>query len=130
MTFNNESRRTIFIVDDEPGFRELLRERLSREGWDVVEAVNIAEVFPLLEETTPDVLVLDHSMPGISGMEAGRILARNNFPAPIVLLSAYLTPELRRECTELGMHAVDKIDGEELVVTCHELFAAAPVPSS
>jgi CheY-like chemotaxis protein len=113
---------TILIVDDEPGFREMLHHRLSAEGWSVVEAATVAELFPILEETPPDILVLDHSMPGITGLDAARVLVRNGFEAPIVLFSAYLTPELKATCRELGLHPVDKINGEELVVTCYELL--------
>jgi two-component system response regulator MprA len=123
-------RRTILIVDDEPGFRELLQHRLAEEGWQVIQAATVAELFPILEETPPDVLVLDHSMPGITGLDAARILVRNGFEPPIVLFSAYLTQELKTTCRELGLHPVDKINGEELVVTCYELLEETePVPT-
>ncbi len=125
----NDGRPTppvILVVDDDQWFREMLAARLSQEGWQVVEAATVAELFPLLEETPPDVLVLDHSMPGITGLDAARVLIRNDFDQPIVLFSAYLSPELKATCRELGVHAVDKINGEELVVTCYELLDAEP----
>jgi CheY-like chemotaxis protein len=115
-------RPTILLVDDEPGFREMLQHRLAEEGWQVLQAATVAELFPLLEETPPDVLVLDHSMPGITGLDAARILVRNGFEPPIVLFSAYLTPELKATCREIGVYPVDKLNGEELVVTCYELL--------
>jgi CheY-like chemotaxis protein len=121
-------RSTILIVDDEPGFREMLQHRLAAEGWQVLQAATVAELFPLLEETPPDVLVLDHSMPGITGLDAARILVRNGFEPPIVLFSAYLTPELKATCREIGVYPVDKINGEELVLTCYELLEE-PVPT-
>ena len=83
----------------------------------------------MLDETEPDVLVLDHSMPGITGLDAARVLLRNGFTAPIVLFSAYLSPELKQTCRELGLLAVDKINGEELVVTCYELLESQAAPS-
>ncbi len=53
---------------------------------------------------------------------------RNDFEQPIVLFSAYLTPELKATCRELGIHPVDKLNGEELVVTCWDLLEEkAPV---
>jgi CheY-like chemotaxis protein len=123
-----DGRQTILIVDDEPGFREMLQHRLATEGWQVLQAATVAELFPLLEETPPDVLVLDHSMPGITGLDAARILVRNGFEPPIVLFSAYLTPELKATCREIGVYPVDKINGEELVLTCYELLEE-PVPT-
>ena len=121
---------TILIVDDEPGFREMLDHRLTAEGWKVIEAATVAELFPILEETPPDILVLDHSMPGITGLDAARVLVRNGFDKPIVLFSAYLTPELKATCRELGLHPIDKMNGEELVLICWELLEETePVPT-
>jgi CheY-like chemotaxis protein len=116
---------TILVVDDEQGFRDLLRMRFAQDGWIVLEASTMAEAFPICRQMQPDVLVLDHSMPGLTGIEAGRILVRDGFGAPIVLFSAYLTPELREDCRALGLHAVDKINWEELVLTCTELYESS-----
>src|SRR5918996_6025955 len=122
---------TILVVDDEQGFRDLLKTRFAAEGWIVLQASTMAEAFPICRQMAPDVLVLDHSMPGLTGIEAGRILVRDGFQAPIVLFSAYLTPELREDCRVLGLHPVDKINFEELILTCTELYessrAAQPV---
>jgi CheY-like chemotaxis protein len=113
---------TILVVDDEQGFRDLLKTRFAAEGWIVLQAASMAEAFPICRQMPPDVLVIDHSMPGLTGIEAGRILVRDGFPSPIVLFSAYLTPELKEDCRALGLHAVDKINWEELVLTCRELL--------
>ncbi len=127
---SHNGQPTILVVDDERGFRDLLRTRFAEEGWIVLEAATMAEAFPICRQMEPDVLVLDHSMPGLTGIEAGRILVRDGFGSPIVLFSAYLTPELKEDCRALGLHAVDKINWEELVLTCQELVearqAAAP----
>jgi hypothetical protein len=56
------------------------------------------------------------------------VLLRNHFEPPIVIFYAYLTPELKETCRELGLHAVDKINTEELVVTCHELLERERIP--
>jgi CheY-like chemotaxis protein len=124
---------TILVVDDEQGFRDLLKARFAAEGWIVLQAASMAEAFPICRQMPPDVLVVDHSMPGLTGIEAGRILVRDGFASPIVLFSAYLTPELKEDCRALGLHAVDKINWEELVLTCRELLetqrAAAPAAS-
>jgi CheY-like chemotaxis protein len=112
---------SVLVVDDEQGFRDLLRSRFETDGWIVLEASTMADAFPICRQMPPDVLVLDHSMPGLTGIEAGRILLRDGFQSPIVLFSAYLTPELREDCRAFGLHPVDKINFEELVLTCTEL---------
>jgi CheY-like chemotaxis protein len=121
---SNGGRPTVLVVDDQPAVRELLEIRLRDEGWAVKQATTMAEAFPICEATPPDVLVLDHSMPGMTGIEAGRLLLREGFPSPIVIFSAYLTRELKDDCRALGLHAVDKINWEELLLTCRELLAA------
>jgi CheY-like chemotaxis protein len=119
---SHNGQPTVLVVDDEQGFRDLLRTRFVAEGWIVLEAGTMADAFPICRQMPPDVLVLDHSMPGLTGIEAGRILVRDGFQSPIVLFSAYLTPELREDCRALGLHPVDKINFEELVLTCTELI--------
>jgi CheY-like chemotaxis protein len=122
---------TVLIVDDEQGFRDLLKTRFTNAGWIVLEAATMADAFPICRQLPPDVLVLDHSMPGLTGIEAGRILVRDGFRSPIVLFSAYLTPELREDCRVLGLHPVDKINFEELILTCTELVEQlAVLPAS
>ena len=119
---------TLIVIDDEPDFRAILQTRLGAEGWRVLQAGDIAGLYELLDENEPDVLVLDHSLPGITGIDAAKVLLRNRFEPPIVIFSAYLTPELKETCRELGLQAVDKISMEELVVTCYELLERERVP--
>jgi CheY-like chemotaxis protein len=121
----NGRRPTVLIVDDEDAFRELLETRLEDKGWSVMQAASMAEAFPICEESPPDVLVLDYSMPGMTGVEAGRMLVREGFASPIVVFSAYLTRELKEDCRALGLHAVDKINWEELLLTCEELLESS-----
>jgi CheY-like chemotaxis protein len=127
---SNGRRPTVLVVDDQPAVRELLEIRLRDEGWAVKKAASMAEAFPICEATPPDVLVLDHSMPGMTGIEAGRILLREGFASPVVIFSAYLTHELKDDCHALGLHAVDKINWEELLLTCRELLAAQRAKSA
>jgi CheY-like chemotaxis protein len=122
---SNGGRPTVLVVEDEPAVREVLEIRLRDEGWAVKQAATMAEAFPICEATPPDVLVLDHSMPGMTGIEAGRLLVREGFASPIVIFSAYLTRELKDDCHALGLRAVDKINWDELVLTCRELLLAS-----
>lgn len=82
-------RRTICVVDDDPQQRKLIADILIPLGFAVVEASNGHECLEILKHTHADIVILDVSMPGISGWETARRLkasAQNNIP--ILMLSA------------------------------------------
>lgn len=60
----------VLIVDDSVPFRSALRLSLEDEGFEVVgEAGDGAQALALLEETKPDVMVVDLQMPGMDGLK-------------------------------------------------------------
>ena len=65
--------------------------------------------------TPPDVIVLDHMMPGMTGIETALILRGAGFANPIVLFSAYLGPELHDSARELDLMQVSKIDTRAII---------------
>src|SRR3954462_8089501 len=99
-------RPTVIVVDDEPDFRAILQTRLGAEGWRVLQAGDVAGLYELLEENDPHGLVLAHPLPGITGIDAAKVLLRNNFSRPIVIFSEYLTSELKQTCSHLGLHTI------------------------
>jgi CheY-like chemotaxis protein len=66
-------------------------------------------------------LILDHKMPGLAGIEVARILRGEGFRRPIILYSAYLTPQIEATAEELGVWAVAKEDVEELMDTLQDV---------
>jgi DNA-binding NarL/FixJ family response regulator len=88
MTANAPIR--VMIVDDNPRFRELLRSLLERDDQIAVvgEAENGDAIVEVTELTTPDVVLMDLSMPGVDGLEA-TLQLKNRFPGiEVVMLSA------------------------------------------
>ncbi|MEW6591198.1 MAG: response regulator [Pseudomonadota bacterium] len=78
----------IYVVDDDPGIRELVAEYLTAQGYAVETAEDAAALDGLLEAQRPDLLVLDWMMPGEDGLSvARRLRAQPGFP-PIIMLSA------------------------------------------
>jgi len=105
----------LLVVDDDLSVGKLLRAIFEREGWEVDSAGSGEECLTTVEATPPDVIVLDHMMPGLTGIETARRLRHGGFHKPIVLFSAYLGPELQTAVRELDLKPVSKVDTQAVV---------------
>jgi CheY-like chemotaxis protein len=78
------------VVEDEPAQREVLAYNLEAEGFKVSRAETGDEALLLVEEETPDIIVLDWMLPGVSGIEVcRRVKSRSETRGiPIIMLSA------------------------------------------
>jgi PAS domain S-box-containing protein len=91
----------VLLVDDEELVRLSTAAMLVDLGYEVLEASSGEEALVLLQETTPDLLLTDHLMPGMSGVELANA-ARERIPSlPTLIISGYaelegLAPELAR----------------------------------
>ena len=105
-----ESRREagaaarILIVDDHEDNVELLRARLASWGYEPESAADGAEALEKVEQSPPDLILLDVMMPRIDGMEvARRIKANNALPfIPIIMQTALDATENKVEGLEAG----------------------------
>ncbi len=81
---------TILVVEDEPAQREVLSYNFEAEGFDVTTAENGEEALLLVDEVSPDIIVLDWMLPNVSGIEVCRRLkSRAETRAiPVIMLSA------------------------------------------
>jgi DNA-binding NarL/FixJ family response regulator len=81
----------VILADDHPVVRTGIRTLLQRADdiLVVAETGNGSEVFALVEELAPDVLLLDMEMPGLSGVEVAMRLKEQGAPVRVLALSAY-----------------------------------------
>lgn len=85
----------ILIVDDDEEILLLLSKYLRKEGFDVVEAKNVAEFYMQIENHTLDMVILDIMLPDGSGLDACKELRQKGNATPIILLTA-VTEEVDR----------------------------------
>ena len=96
-------RVRILVVDDHQMLRELLVGMLEVAGFEVVGAVGDgADATSLAIELTPDVVLMDLSMPVLNGLDATRLLREVVPGVAIVVFSAFDSPELKRQAFDAG----------------------------
>ena len=85
----SEGSAVVLIVDDDPRLREYVRVNLEMEGYLVREAGSAEEGLSVLEESTPDFVLLDVMMPGVDGWEMlQRVQERHGVGAiPVIMFS-------------------------------------------
>lgn len=79
--------KTIYIVDDEANIRELIKKYLEKEGFRAETFSGGAGVLDTIKSQSPDLYVLDITMPGMDGLELCREIRRTG-NTPIIFVSA------------------------------------------
>ena len=97
--------KTILIVDDDAASRKLLREILTEENYDVVEAADGLIALALLEKRAVHLLIADRSMPGLGGLELLTKIREKNIMVPALMVSAYGEESFWSQA--IGLGAVD-----------------------
>jgi CheY-like chemotaxis protein len=93
---------TILLADDEELVRASTAEMLRELGFEVVEVTSADEALRCIDAgMSPNVVVTDHLMPGMTGAELARILRRRRPELPVLIISGYanmdgLAPEMSR----------------------------------
>jgi DNA-binding response OmpR family regulator len=105
----------ILIVDDDPDMVEAGRIVLEAKGYEVVSAGNVSQGMSVLEETNPDLMILDVMMEEPDdGIRMARQVRRKGFDLPILMLTSVNVA--------MGLH----IDKDEEMVPVDE-FQEKPV---
>lgn len=119
--------RRILIAEDEEAIRALLKEFLSGEGYEVLEASSGLQVQSALAEGTADLVLMDVRMPGKTGLDVLREAQGGREGLPIIVMTAYGTANLAIEAIQLG--AYDYIpkpfDLDHVLVTINNFFKRA-----
>ena len=127
----NGSRPTLMLVEDEEPLRLLLRLTLEVGSVEIVEAQDGETALAEARRDPPDVVFLDWTLPGISGIEVCRALREDPAFADrelkIVMLTAHTGEEERREGLDAGAddYLTKPFSPEALLDKLNELVGSA-----
>ena len=102
-------RPRVLLVDDYPDAREMYTEYLEFSGFEVVEAGNGMEALQRAIDASPDIILMDLSLPVMDGWEATRRLKSDKATRgiPIIALTAHAMAGDREKALEAGCDDYD-----------------------
>ena len=80
-------KKRILIAEDDPLNMQLVREILTLNGFDIVEATDGQRAVELAKTTSPDLILMDMMMPNMNGFEATKLLRSDSQTADIPIIS-------------------------------------------
>ncbi len=102
--FRAESQRTILIVDDERVTRELLSHQLQVENFKVVTAVDGSQAINIVNQSKPDLVLMDIGMPILDGYTALRMMRQlyDGSELPIIMMTSNSVEDQIAKCFDNG----------------------------
>jgi len=97
----------VLVVDDELEVRQVLREFLSRRGYDVTTASGGAEAVAIVETVKPDLILLDVAMPDMDGVETLKRIVAIEPTLAVIMVTA--NSDIGTTSKLLALGAVDYV---------------------
>ncbi len=99
----------ILLVEDNEMNRDMLSRRLQRKGYEVVIAVDGGQGVEMAKTATPDLILMDMSLPVLDGWEATRRIKADPAlqPIPVIALTAHAMAGDREKALEAGCEDYD-----------------------
>jgi signal transduction histidine kinase/CheY-like chemotaxis protein len=118
----------VLLVEDNENNQRLLSLYLDKMGLEVTHAENGAVAVMLARNRQFDLVLMDMQMPVLSGVDAVRQLRADNYPQPIIALTANATQQDRRQCLDAGCNdfLTKPVTRERLYEKLVQYLAPAP----
>ncbi len=120
---NRENEVSVLLVEDTEDNRMMMRRLLELSGYRVSEAVNGVEAVKAAERETPNIILMDLSLPIVDGLAATRRIRQlpDLEKVPIIAVSAHDTADFHAEALAAGCDAyitkpIDYSDLEDLII--------------
>jgi len=123
---NTNSTTRILVVEDDRDVRQLNTEVLSRSGYEVDAAEDGAAAWQALNTDSYDLLITDHNMPKLTGVELLQKLRAARLALPAILVSGAMPMEELNRHPELQIEAklLKPFTADELLGTVKEVLHA------
>jgi CheY-like chemotaxis protein len=95
--------RTVLVVDDEPDLVATCERLLGRAGHASLRAYTGLDAIALIDREAPDLVVADLRLPGADGLTVARHAHVHVPPIPVILITAYDSPQARSAAREGGV---------------------------
>ncbi len=120
----------ILAVDDDPMARDVVGRYLEADGHEVVSAASGAEAMELFKSETFDLVITDHVMPGMTGIQLAGAIRSASEHQPIILLTGYSDPAFDLAPAAAGVDTVSKtVTRRDLRHAIAKLMGAGSRPS-
>ena len=98
-------KKRVLVVDDEAKFSKIVAEFLQGRHYEVVAASTSGEALQQLERLSPDVVLLDVVMPGLSGLDLLKLIRSCLSPPRVIMVTATDTEEAAQQAMRDGAEA-------------------------
>ena len=119
---------TVLLVEDTEDSRFMMRRLLEMAGYEVVEAMNGEEAVKLAQAESPQLILMDLSLPVIDGLAATRLIRKlpQLQATPIIAVSAHDSSDFQSEAIEAGCNSyvTKPIDFNELELLIQQLLTS------
>ncbi|WP_170381976.1 response regulator [Ruegeria atlantica] len=118
----------VLVVEDETATRELICRVLSKDGWQIEEAVNGMDALRCLSESVPDVILLDLLMPEMNGFEFLANMRKNTDwkEIPVIVVTAKTVSNEDRARLNGSIKTLIEKDGDQIETILRQLNEILP----
>jgi len=104
----------ILVVDDEKSIQMLYADELTKEGYDVISSGDGSRLLELIEEESPDLIVLDIRLGEFNGLDLLQDIRNTNYNLPVILCTAYSAFKYDIKSIAADYYVVKSSDLDEL----------------
>lgn len=99
-------KRNILLVDDDKTNRVIIRRKVEKAGYMIIEASNGFDAIRMTKRHYFDCILMDIRMPFMNGIEASEIIRRDFPDVPILAITAERTEDISQQCMNIGINMI------------------------